>query len=123
MKTVKINGCKLVTDVVMGPVNEGAKLSYVVKAYDETGRTIIHTTFTEDKNDLTKAAKDFKAYLAYATNVLAEGQKMKMIDKLKEAEKLVKSINSKKQNVWVAIDAVLLALDDAMYEVDGKEQK
>ena len=43
---------------------------------------------------------------------------MKMFDKVKEAENLIKSIKSKKQDVWVEVERVLRALDSLKYELD-----
>jgi len=46
---------------------------------------------------------------------------MKMIDKIKIAEKLIEEIRqSKRQNVWVQADTVLRELDTLKYEIEGK---
>jgi hypothetical protein len=47
---------------------------------------------------------------------------MKMIDKVKEAERLIREVyESKRQNVWVQADSVLRELDALKYEIKGKK--
>jgi hypothetical protein len=49
---------------------------------------------------------------------------MKMIDKVKEAEKLIREVyKSKRQNVWVQASTVLRELDTLKYEIESKENK
>ena len=48
---------------------------------------------------------------------------MKMIDKVKMAEKLIEEVRqSKKQNVWVQADSVLRELDALKYELSPKQR-